>query len=98
MSNKSDGLRQNIDAQLDRLIEQLSDLDQAKSEMDTDEFNEAREDTLEQLKDFSKSLEKMKSGEGGLSLIDDLQRIQNVRLRSTKQIFFEFFLSTFPGD
>ena len=44
-------------------------------EMDVTEYNEARQDTVDQLEDFGKSLEKMKSGEGGPSLLDDVQRI-----------------------
>ena len=78
MSAKPDILRNNLHAQLDRLLEQLTDLDQTKNEMDVDEYNEARQDTVDQLEEFSKSLEKMKSGEGGPSLLDDVQRIQNV--------------------
>ena len=78
MSAQTDVLQNNLHDQLDRLIEQLADLDQAKHEMDTDEYNEARQDTVDQLEAFSKSLEKMKSGEGCLSLLDDVQRIQNV--------------------
>ncbi len=82
MSVKTDVLRNNLDVQLDRLLDQLADLDQIKNEMDENEYNEARQDTVEQLEEFSKSLEKMKSGEGGLSLVDDVERIQNVcRLR-----------------
>lgn len=81
MSAQPDILRNNLHAQLDRLIEQLADLDQIKSEMDEDEYKEERQNTVDQLEDFSKSLEKMKSGEGGPSLLDDVQRIQNVRAR-----------------
>lgn len=78
MAAQSDVLRNNLHAQLDRLLDQLADLDQIKGEMDADEYKEARQDTVDQLEDFGKSLEKMKSGEGGPSLLDDVQRIQNV--------------------
>ena len=78
MSVEGDALRNNLHAQLDRLLEQLTDLDQIKGDMDADEYNEARQDTVDQLEEFSKSLEKMKSGQSGLSLLDDVQRIQNV--------------------
>lgn len=76
---EADALCNNLHAQLDRLLEQLTDLDQIKADMDTDEYNEARQDTVDQLEAFSKSLEKMKTGQSGLSLLDDVQRIQNVR-------------------
>ena len=78
MAAQTDVLRNNLHAQLDRLLDQLTDLDQIKGEMDINEYNEARQDTVDQLEEFGKSLEKMKSGEGGLSLLDDVQRIQNV--------------------
>jgi len=78
MAAQPDILRNNLHSQLDRLLDQLADLDQIKGDMDASEYNEARQDTVDQLEDFSKSLEKMKSGEGGLSLLDDVQRIQNV--------------------
>jgi len=78
MSVQTDILRNNLHTQLDRLLDQLADLDQIKDEMDESEYNESRQDTVDQLEEFSKSLEKMKNGEGGLSLLDDLQRIQNV--------------------
>ena len=78
MAGQTDVLRKNLHAQLDRLLDQLADLDQTKDEMDAEEYKEARQDTVDQLEDFGKSLEKMKSGEGGPSLLDDVQRIQNV--------------------
>lgn len=84
MSAQTDVLRKNLHAQLDRLLDQLADLDQIKGEMDVNEYNEARQDTVDQLEDFGKSLEKMKSGEGGPSLLDDVQRIQNVYLFKNK--------------
>jgi len=85
MSAQPDILRNNLHSQLDRLLDQLADLDQIKGDMDASEYNEARQDTVDQLEDFSKSLEKMKSGEGGLSLLDDVQRIQNVCLIKNKE-------------
>ena len=78
MSAETDLLRKNLHAQLERLVDQLTDLDQNKDDMDENEYNEARQDTVDQLEEFNKSLEKMKNGKGGLSLIDDVQRIQNV--------------------
>ncbi|UJR28390.1 hypothetical protein I4U23_009631 [Adineta vaga] len=87
MSAQSDILRNNLHTQLDRLIDQLADLDQIKGEMDANEYNEARQDTVDQLEDFSKSLEKMKNGEGGPSLLDDVQRIQNAIKCAISQAF-----------
>jgi hypothetical protein len=90
MSAQTEQLRLNLQTQFDRLLDQLADLDETKNEMDDDEYREARQDTIEQLEDFSKSLEKMKNGDAnGLSLLNDLQRMQNVSethpFRSTRR-------------
>ena len=98
MSAQTDVLRNNLHTQLDRLLDQLADLDQIKGEMDADEYKEARQDTVDQLEDFGKSLEKMKSGEGGLSLLDDVQRIQNVSESSQKKYEYCCFLLHVIGD
>ena len=91
MSAQTDALRKNLNVQLDRLLEQLTDLDQMKEEMDADEYKEARQNTVEQLEDFGKSLEKMKSGgEGGLSLLDDVQRMQLVSSIFSRQVRSSF--------
>ncbi|CAF1031151.1 unnamed protein product [Rotaria magnacalcarata] len=87
MSAKTDTLRKNLDAQLERLIDQLADLEQLKDEMDENEYKEARQDTIDQLEEFNKSLEKMKSGDGGLSLLDDVQRIQNAIKSAISEAF-----------
>ena len=98
MAAQTDVLKNNLHAQLDRLLEQLTDLDQTKDDMEADEYKEARQDTVDQLEDFSKSLEKMKSGEGGLSLIDELHRIQNVGYhplsnKAAKRMTLSFFVT-----
>lgn len=67
-------LRQNMEEQLDRLVQQLSDLDECKDEMDKEEYEETRDETLEQLKEFKGSLDKML--EGNMSLVDQLGGIQ----------------------
>ena len=48
-----------------------------RDELDADEYAETRTDTLEQLREFSDSLNRMK--DGNLSLVDDINRIQLVR-------------------
>ncbi len=47
-----------------------------RDDMDADEYEETKSETLEQLNDFNESLSRMK--EGDLSLVDDLSRIQLV--------------------
>ena len=47
-----------------------------RDDLDEDEYNETKKDTLEQLSEFNESLNRMK--EGDLSLVDELNRIQLV--------------------
>lgn len=58
--------------QLDRLLRQLQDLDEAQKEksIDPEEYRYAREDTLEQLQEFENSLAKMHLGE--MELLDSV--------------------------
>lgn len=51
-----------------------------RDELDEDEYNETRNETIDQLDEFQKSLEHMKSG--NMTLVDDLNRYQLV---STKK-------------
>ncbi|KAK7094150.1 protein LZIC-like [Littorina saxatilis] len=67
-------LRQNMEDQLDRLMQQLSDLEECKEDLDDDEYEETKNETLEQLKEFKTSLDKML--EGNLSLVDQLGGMQ----------------------
>ena len=92
-------LRQNIEDQLDRLMSQLSDLEECRflqskvyildvgdnkffpicscrEELDEDEYEETKQETLEQLKDFNETLTRMKGGD--LSLVNEVNRIQLV--------------------
>ena len=47
-----------------------------REEFSADEYAETRKDTLDQLTEFSESLNRMK--EGNMSLVDELNRIQIV--------------------
>ncbi|XP_064598869.1 protein LZIC-like [Liolophura sinensis] len=67
-------LRQNLEEQLDRLMQQLSDLEECREDLDADEYEETKGDTMEQLKEFKESLDKMM--EGNLSLVDELNGMQ----------------------
>lgn len=42
-------LRHNVEEQLNRLLQQLEDLEELKAELDEDEYNETKADTLQQL-------------------------------------------------
>ncbi|KAL5015098.1 hypothetical protein ScPMuIL_009368 [Solemya velum] len=67
-------LRHNLEEQLDRLVQQLADLDECKDDLEADEYEDTRMETIEQLTEFKESLEKMMAGD--LSLVDELNGMQ----------------------
>ena len=71
---ETDQLRQNLEGQLERLVQQLQDLDSCKDELDESEYIETKNDTLEQLKELNESLSKMMSGD--MTLIDHLSAMK----------------------
>ena len=50
--------------------------------MDEEEYEEMKKDTIDQLKEFSESLNKMK--EGNMTLVDDISRWQLVGVLSSR--------------
>lgn len=64
----------NVEAQLNRLLTQLQDIEDMREELDDAEYNEMRADTLTQLEEFNKSLESMKSGD--TTLVNDYHAVQ----------------------
>ncbi|XP_041479933.1 protein LZIC-like [Lytechinus pictus] len=72
--SETEALKQNLEEQLDRLVLQLGDLEESKDDLDEDEYEETKQETMEQLEEFSKSLEKL--GSGNMSLVDDLNSMQ----------------------
>ncbi|KAJ1369292.1 hypothetical protein KIN20_030712 [Parelaphostrongylus tenuis] len=56
-------LVENLQKQVDRLIHQLCDIEEEKSNMDPQEYEELKLETMEELKDLSRSLEKMTGGD-----------------------------------
>jgi hypothetical protein len=71
---ETDKLKHNLEEQLDRLMAQLQDLEDAKDDMEEDDYEETKAETIEQLKEFSESLSKMEAG--NMTLVDDLSRMQ----------------------
>ena len=47
-----------------------------REDLDTEEYEEMKKDTLDQLKEFNESLNKMK--DGNMTLVDDISRWQLV--------------------
>eukprot|EP00744_Colponema_vietnamica_P012457 GILI01017477.1.p1 GENE.GILI01017477.1~~GILI01017477.1.p1 ORF type:complete len:115 (-),score=46.10 GILI01017477.1:10-354(-) len=71
---ETDKLKKNIEDQLNRLLTQLNDLEEMKAELDEAEYESTKADTLEQLKTFQESLQRMKAGD--MTLVDDINRAQ----------------------
>ena len=67
-------LRQNLEDQLDRLVTQLEELEEAKGDMDPSEWQGIRDETQEELQHFSNSLEKMLAGD--TTLVDQLSSLR----------------------
>lgn len=67
-------LRERLEEQLDRLVAQLSDLEECRTELDADEYEETKADTLEQLREFQQSLARIVSGD--MTLVDQLSGMQ----------------------
>ncbi|XP_006785598.1 protein LZIC [Neolamprologus brichardi] len=69
-------LRQNMEEQLDRLMQQLQDLEECREDLDEEEYEETKKETLEQLGEFNDSLKKIMSGD--MTLVDELSGMQLV--------------------
>ena len=62
MGGMDGALRANVESQLERLLSQLEDLEELRSELTDEEYEETRSETLTQLREFQTSLAKMTSG------------------------------------
>jgi len=71
---ETDQLRGRLESQLDRLLEQLSDLEKDREDLGEEEYAEMRQDTLEQVGEFEASLKRLCSGD--LGLVDSLNAMQ----------------------
>ena len=74
MSGESARLRANAEEQVTRLLTQLSDLEELRDELDDDEYEETRADTLTQLEEFKASLARMAAGD--VTLVNELESIR----------------------
>ncbi|KAJ5076955.1 protein lzic [Anaeramoeba ignava] len=79
---ETEKLKKNIEDQLNRLLNQLQDLEELKEDLDQDEYESTKNETIEQMKEFQTSLKKMLSG--NMTLVDEFGMVQ-LFLR------FEFF-------
>uniref|UniRef100_A0A3P8R8T3 Beta-catenin-interacting ICAT domain-containing protein n=1 Tax=Astatotilapia calliptera TaxID=8154 RepID=A0A3P8R8T3_ASTCA len=78
-------LRQNMEEQLDRLMQQLQDLEECREDLDEEEYEETKKETLEQLGEFNDSLKKIMSGD--MTLVDELSGMQLAIQAAISQAF-----------
>ncbi len=57
-------------------MQQLADLEEMRDEFDDAEYESTKQETLDQLKEFQRSLAKM--AEGNMSLVDEISGMQLV--------------------
>jgi uncharacterized protein (UPF0305 family) len=79
--SETDKLRQNVEEQMQRLLSQLEDLEAEKDNLEPAEYKEMYDDTIQQLKEFKASLEKMMAG--NMTLVDQLSNVKMVFLPSS---------------
>ncbi|XP_067951073.1 protein LZIC-like [Watersipora subatra] len=72
--SETEKLKKNLEEQLERLVQQLADLEECRDDLDDEEFEETKAETLDQLQEFKSSLDKMLAG--NLSLVDDFNGMQ----------------------
>ena len=68
-------LKAQVEEQLDRLLTQLQDCEDMKEELEEEEYQQTKRETLEQLQEFEASLQKLQGG-GGLSLVSELDAVK----------------------
>lgn len=61
---------------MERLLQQLKDCEECKEELDPEEYEMTKQETIQQMKEFQNTLNKMSSGD--MSLIDLKGRVQLV--------------------
>ncbi|CAH0558221.1 unnamed protein product [Brassicogethes aeneus] len=82
---ETEKLKQNLENQLDRLVEQLADLEGCKDDLEPEEYDETKEDTMEQLKELNDSLSKLVNGD--ISLVSALGAVQLATQAAISQAF-----------
>ncbi|KAL0246537.1 hypothetical protein GEMRC1_007749 [Eukaryota sp. GEM-RC1] len=98
---ETDRLKANIEAQLSRLFIQLEDLEELRAELDDEEYEITKADTIEQMKDFKKNLDRTVAG--NLSLVDELGSIQLAMQAAISEAFktpkvIQMFAAAQPGQ
>eukprot|EP00761_Pharyngomonas_kirbyi_P013852 gb/GECH01013881.1/.p1 GENE.gb/GECH01013881.1/~~gb/GECH01013881.1/.p1 ORF type:complete len:246 (+),score=52.65 gb/GECH01013881.1/:1-738(+) len=88
-SNKLDDettkLQNRVQQQLDRLLLQLQDCEDLKEDLDDEEYEETRQDTLKQLEEFQVALDQM--CKGNLSLRSSLEHVRDAIRAAVSETF-----------
>ncbi|EDV23899.1 Protein LZIC [Trichoplax sp. H2] len=71
---ETEQLKKRLEEQLDRLMAQLSDLEECREDLDEDEYEVTKKETYEQLSEFNDSLKRIAGG--NMTLVDDLNGMQ----------------------
>lgn len=79
-------LRSNIEDQLNRLLTQLSDLEEMRDDLENDEYEQTRKETMDQLQEFEVSLQKIL--EGNITLVSDIGSVQ-LRIQDAIRLSFK---------
>ncbi|XP_038629212.1 protein LZIC isoform X1 [Scyliorhinus canicula] len=94
-------LKQNLEEQMDRLMQQLQDLDVCREDLEPEEYEETKQETLEQLSEFNESLKKIMTG--NMTLVDELSGMQLAIQAAISQAFqtpevIQMFAKKQPGQ
>ena len=67
-------MKASIEKQLNRLLVQLEDLEEFREELDDDEYEETKAETMQQLREFEASLEELTAG--NMTLVSEMNSVQ----------------------
>ena len=84
--NATARMKENIENQLKRILNELQDLEEMRDELDDEEYIESKADAMKELTEFEASLKEMT--EGNMDLVSDLSRIQ-LAIRATVKSAFK---------
>ena len=82
-------LLQNVNEQVNRLMQQLADLEESRDDFEEEEYQEEKEETIKQLKEFQDTLSKVRQGdeEGEFTLVDQISKAQLAIQAAVREAF-----------
>ncbi|KAF2072666.1 hypothetical protein CYY_006026 [Polysphondylium violaceum] len=83
--NETSKLKSNIEEQLNRLLSQLQDLEELREDLDEEEYESTKRETLDQMKEFEQSLKKMIAGD--ITLVSEFGSVQLAIQAAVSQAF-----------